>query len=414
MNTPALTRRTQRGATVLGLVLMLAFVASLAAAHAVQSQRADIRTVAHQQRAAQAFAAAEAGADWAVLMLGQGRVDAQCRPSDDAVHGTFRARHLTQDANGRLHATAARAACVMADGGWRCACDGGAVRALADAEAPGFSLGLVDDDVGGAPGAVQLQVRGCAVAHADCLQSRAGGDGVAMVTRLLARLSALPGMPSAAVTTGGAFDPGGGGTRLVNADGDGPGLAVAAGGEVTARDDAQLVGRPGSPPETALLARHAGLASQSMFTALFGLDRASHRAQPALLRVVCDADDCSAALQHAAHANPGRVLWVAGDLRLRAPVALGTPQLPVLLSIDGALHTDADFQLRGLLHLSGERWQHSAGHAQVHGAVVADTVLALTGAPTITYDAAVLHHLQQRQGSLVPVAGGWRDRPTMP
>jgi hypothetical protein len=89
--------RASRGAATLVVVMVLFFLVAMVAAYSNRSLVFDQRTAANQVRAAQSYAASEAGVDWAISQLNAGIVDSTCKPStteDDDAHRTFRDRHL--------------------------------------------------------------------------------------------------------------------------------------------------------------------------------------------------------------------------------------------------------------------------------------------------------------------------------
>ena len=69
----SLARRHQVGAAALIVVMVLFFIASMVAAYASRNMIFEQRTGTNLFRATQALEAAEAGMDWAITMLNQGR-----------------------------------------------------------------------------------------------------------------------------------------------------------------------------------------------------------------------------------------------------------------------------------------------------------------------------------------------------
>ena len=80
---------------------MLFFILAMVTAYAGRNLIFEQRTSVNNQRAAQAFEAAESGLDMAIGLLSGGRVDAQCTSTNDVAQNTFRQRHLTQNDDGR-------------------------------------------------------------------------------------------------------------------------------------------------------------------------------------------------------------------------------------------------------------------------------------------------------------------------
>lgn len=412
---PALHR--ERGAATLVVVLALFFIMALAAAYTTRNLVFEQRIANNNLRASQAFETAEAGIDWAIGMLGQGRVDASCQPTADAGANTFRQRYLAQDANGRfsvpLALAALRPSCVMAGGNYSCSCPAaGAAAALpANAGGPAFQVRFIDDPAITRPGVIRVESRGCNAQGTPC-DPAAGqaADAEATVSVLLALSPALAEAPHAALTVRTALDLGGGATSLANTAEGGSGVALAAGGGLYNGSAVQLQGPAGAPAGASVMAndtRLAALSPQRLFVALFGVDLATYQHQPAVARVACSSD-CSSTLLAAAAANPGRVVWVPGDLSLNQDVSLGSPTEPVLLVVEGDITAAADFRVQGLVYQRGSRLVAAGALTRIQGALVAENSLTVTGAPSVVYDANVLARLSQ-QGSLVRAPGGWRD-----
>ena len=65
----------QRGAATLVVVMVLFFIISMVAAYTSRNMIFEQRTGANLYRATQSFEAAEAGMNWALMMLNRGRID---------------------------------------------------------------------------------------------------------------------------------------------------------------------------------------------------------------------------------------------------------------------------------------------------------------------------------------------------
>lgn len=396
----SLDRARQRGAAALVIVLLLALVATLGGAYASRQAWVDLRSAREADQALQAQQAAEAGLDWAIAMQAGGRIDAQCRASDEAAAPGFLARHLTADADGRLRVTAEQAAlrpgCSRRGGAWACTCAGEHAWPTPGEPVPAFRLQFIEEPD---TGVVRVLAEG------------RQGDAQARASVLLGRVPALAAVPPAALTVHGRLEANDQAAELVNTDAAANGLALVAGQGVSGDAALRLSSVPGTPPESAVLRQDPRLAAMDAAqfqTAGYAVDEITWRRQPAVHRVACSASGCSAALAAAAHAHPGQPLWVAGDLVLDAPLTLGSAAQPVLLRVDGRVDAQATATLTGLLQVRG----HELGGPallQVRGAVVAEGDLRLTGAPQITHDAAALAPLRLAQGSLVRVPGSWRD-----
>jgi PilX N-terminal len=415
-NHPSAVAR-QRGAATLVMVLGLFMMMALAAAYTSRGLMFEQRISSNNLRATQAFEAAEAGLEWAIGMLGQGRVDANCLPTVDAGASTFRDRYLVQDANGLFSASAGQAAlrpaCVLSGGNFTCSCpaEGGAVVLPAVAGlAPAFQVRFVVDPALARPGMLRVESRGCNSIGTQCDPGQpVAADAEATVSTLVALSPALASPPLAAMTVRANLNLGGGAARV--ASGDGTGMALAVGGSVSNDSSALISGAPGSPTEAAQVSGDGALgalSAQRLFVSVFGVDAATYKHQPAVLHVNCSSG-CTETLAQAAGSNPGRPIWIDGDLVLTGDVSLGSDSHPQVLVVKGDIRNAGDFRLKGLLYLAGTQWDVTSGSAQVQGAVVAENDLTVSGAPVVSRDDALLERLRLRLGSLVRVPGGWRD-----
>lgn len=189
--------------------------------------------------------------------------------------------------------------------------------------------------------------------------------------------------------------------RLV-ADGAGPPDAVA-------RTELLLALQPALPvpPTTALTLRDPAQSPDAFFVQHFGLGKAAWAAQPVVQRLACSGD-CGAALAAALGAGTQRPLvQVDGDLSLRGPLALGTPQRPVLIVVTGRLQLEGAVSLQGLVYAAEVAW--TAPAAPLRGALLAEGSAAGSGPLDVAHDAALLELLRTRQGSFIRVPGSWRD-----
>jgi hypothetical protein len=174
---------------------------------------------------------------------------------------------------------------------------------------------------------------------------------------------------------------------------------------------------PGTPGSASVLASDPSLSvmdNTRMFVSVFGMDRATYRAQPAAVRLSC-AGDCATQIASKVSANPGRVIWVEGPVTIDSNlVPLGTAAQPVMLFISGNLTVSANLELHGVLYLHGgpgdtTTWTTTAGSTLIHGAVVAEGGLSIVGTPSIAFDPIVLRTINLTQGSMVRIPGSWRD-----
>jgi type II secretory pathway pseudopilin PulG len=411
-------RRRQAGAAALVVVMVLFFLMALVAAYTSRNMIFEQRTSANNFRATQAFENAEAGVEWAIAMLGQGRIDANCAPTGALAQNTFRQRYLAQDASGAFVPSPAlanlRPTCVLAGGAWSCSCPdvGEPILNIPQGPAPAFMLRFVPDVGVSRPAIVRLESTGCSSIGQQCYAGApAPADAEARVSVMLALSPALPNPPSAALTARASVNFAGNAVTVVNADDASSGITVASGADIQNDSAARLSSRPGTPGSASVLAGddslHA-LDADHLFVAVFGSDRTTYRTQPAVASVNCSGD-CAQSLAQAAAANPGRTLWVNGPLSLNTSVSLGNADSPVVLVVEGDLSAATDLSVNGLIYMRSGQWNTTGGSTLVRGAVVAENALTINGAPAIVYDAAILRRISQSHGSMVRVPGGWRD-----
>lgn len=352
MKHPAL-RLKQRGATTLAVTLMLLGAMLLVLLAANRNTLLELRQSVNQMQSTVAFEAAEAGLEWAAALLNANqRLGTDCRPATTATE-TFRERHLDLSVPA-LTPRPLQPACVHGPNGWSCACPGDAPADLGPATGPdfgaAFSLRLAAVPQ---PGVLRVTSTGCSHWAGDC---RPGGGG---------------------------RDP------------------------ATARHEVLFTLQPAlpSPPSAALTLRSAGVDARDFFVGFFGLSPAAWKQQPAVHRLDCQAD-CATALVAAA-ARGVTLVSVPGDLVLAGPLALGTPQRPMLIVADGAVRLQGSVVLHGVLYGNGLAW--AAPAAVVRGALISGGTAAGDSSLDLARDAAVLDALRSRQGNFVRLPGSWRD-----
>lgn len=354
--------RRQRGAITLIVALTLLGAMLLVLASANRALLLELRMSGNQVRSTAAFEAADAGLAWAEALLNSpARIGADCRAASGGA-GSFREHVLAAD-DGRLVPrrwdragvpVPRRAACAHGHAGWRCSCPADADPEVGDADDDdaAFLLEFLPD---ARPGVLRLRATGCDRARGAC---RA----------------------------------------------DGTGRAAAS-----ARHELQLAlqGAIVQPPAAALALRAPALDADSFFAGHFGLSKSAWQAQPIVRTLECSGD-CTTALADATAAEPAQDLFrIDGDLLLRGPAALGTPQRPLLIVASGAIRLEGALQLHGVLYGQGVSWD--GGGAKVRGALLSETDASGAGPLDLERDAAVLEALRTRSGSLVRLPGSWRD-----
>ncbi len=455
----AAPRSPRRGAASLIVVMVLFFVMALAGAYSSRNLIFEQRTSANQYRSTQAIEAAEAGVEWALAMLNGGRIGANCREAGAAANATtFRQRYLAVQADGTLRPVAdpdaaapvapappqpLMAGCVFNGVDWICSCPTQSPPVLATPAGAGpfpafrVRFSVVDPlapDAGNPvitkPGLVMVEVNGCTRLDGlgeSCLDfpgSASNQEGRATVRAMLALKSALPSLPNAALTVRDAVL--GGTMQLVNTDPEG-GLAVQAGGAVnTANLTLRTV--PGSDHDPvqaddellndvspkSLKVAVPPLNPNRVFNWVFGTLPDTYRLQPAAITTNCNPGNCRQALASLAASNPGRVIWVNGDLLLESAGDIGSPPDPanpaapgpVVIVATGNVLTTADARVFGFVYSQSGGW---TGTPDIQGAAFVEDALDATAGGRVVYSRELLRHLQQHSGSFVRVPGGWRD-----
>jgi Tfp pilus assembly protein PilX len=418
------TRPRQRGAAALLVVVVLFFILALVTAYAGRNLIFEQRTSVNNQRAAQAFEAAESGLDFAIGLLGSGRIDATCQPSSDVTLTTFRQRMLTQDVGGNFIAAGAqpnlRPTCMLLTAGATCSCPGPAAGAPVLAPpvgllVPTFQVRFETTGIA-QPGVVRAIARGCSSIGNQCYAAEpANADALAEVSVLLGMNSALATPPSAALTVGRTLNLNGSAVRISNTDVPTRGVTIDAGGVLVNDGNAQLSSVPGTPTAASIIASDASLSTlvaDRMFVSVFGMDRTTYRTQPAAVRVTCGGG-CDTAVATAISDNPGRIVWVEGPLTIDSNRVFGSAASPVMLFVQGNLTVSANLQLYGVIYLhdpsNATTWTTTAGNTLIRGAVIAEGALSMQGTPAISFDPDVLRTINLTQGSMVRVPGSWRD-----
>lgn len=424
-----MTRRSERGLATLTVVAVLFFIMSLVAAYTNRNLIFEQRTSGNQYRATLAHEAAEAGVEWALAQLNGGRIDANCTPSSDVARTTFRQRYLTIDAASGVvipaglltpdQGSTVWPTCVFNGASWDCGCPDSGTPVLAAPAGtsvfPAFRLRFVRSGTT-QPAVVQLEVNGCTRMVDSCLNFPAQpepGEGRVTTRVLIALRGALAAPPVAALTVRGDISIGGATMGVYNDDAAVNGVTVLAGGTVAATSPNLVVGSaPGSPAAHSIVESDPGLQSladnRRFFSTVFATWPETYRDQPATVRADC-AGACNAGQVRALAAlNPGRVIWVDGDLNLDTGGALGSAVDPVLLVATGQI--TVDIPVYGLVYSHADDWA-SAGTAagEIHGALVAGGRISGNGSFNTLYNAEILARLRWLSGSFVRVPGGWKD-----
>ena len=415
--------RPQRGLAVLAVTALLCFAAILVLAQTNRSISTADRSSANRYRAAQAFEAAEAGVDWAIGHLNDDTpLGPDCSPSSAAGTLSFRDTYVPYDADLRRPMPATwndtgtprplQAACIRGATGWDCSCPVGGVPSLPTpvglAAAPAFNVTFAAD---AGAGVVRIVATGCTDAATDCSASTdRNQEAAARIEVMVALLPGLRAEPAAALTTRGNIDAGGAALGAHNGDAASGGLAVQAGGRVTA-SAIRLTAPPGSPLDRSIVATDldlAGLSSDRFFARWFGMTRDAWQRQPAVTWLSCSVGNCASALT-AAVARGSRLIAVEDDLTLSGSLTLGEPDRPVIIVVAGSARLSGSIVLHGLLHAASIDWTGVGSGASVIGAAISAGDYSGTADVDFIRDAATLARLRHGTGSFVRVAGSWKD-----
>ncbi|WP_457334089.1 hypothetical protein [Rhizobacter sp. P5_C2] len=396
-------RHLQRGITALAVVLVVGVALALTAAYASRVAWLELQASGNRVRAAQAAEAAQSGLAWGLARLNDDHpVDNACQPVANG--STFRERY---------QGTSAMPSCVLGDGAWSCRCPapGASVEPGTAADAA-FALQLS----AAASGVATIESIGCsgALTTLTACTVPPGADAPTglRVTRAwtdVARIPAIDVRPAAAITVRGTLQLRDGPIVIHRGIASG-GLTLHVGAHVDP-GDARLVGPPGAPPLSTVVAGDATLASldaAQFFASAFRMNVAAWRAQPAARQLAC-ASPCDRALAQAL-AAPGApsLVWLDGGLHLDGPTELGSRERPVLLVVDGPVHLRGVVRIHGVLYLRAAGWRDDAG-ADIHGVLLAESDLLLSGPTRIDHDSDVVERLQACCGTYARVPGSWRD-----
>ncbi|MFT3666159.1 PilX N-terminal domain-containing pilus assembly protein [Piscinibacter sp.] len=338
-----MTLSSQRGAATLAVTLMLLAAMLVTLLAANRNLLIELRQSSNQADAALAFETAEAGLDWALA-----RLNDDARTGGDCQAAATAARSFREQLLDTGIATftprGLAPACVHGASGWACGCGPmGPVGPAANG--PGFTVSV---QPGPQDGRLLLVASACAHTAGVC-----GDEGaLARHQAVIALQAALPMPPAAALTV-----------------------------------------RPAATPVG------------PFFAGLFGQSKASWTQQQAVRRIDCHGD-CGAAVTLAVEQG-ATLLALPGDVLLRGPLALGTPERPVLIVAAGTLQLQGAVQLHGVAYAASLGW--TAPAATVRGALISEGGAAGDASLDLQLDAAVLDALRTRQGGFVRVAGGWRD-----
>jgi Tfp pilus assembly protein PilX len=444
----------QRGAATLVVVMVLFFIISMVAAYTSRNMVFEQRTGANLYRATQSFEAAEAGMNWALMMLNSGRVDGQCLATTSPANDSFRERYLALDATTGLVTArlqpggdALTPTCVFNGDTdtWSCSCPVDAPPSLTtpsgNATSPAFRIrfqSLTLPSSTPQPGLIRVDVVGCTRLDNACLDvagASPANEGRTVSGAVVMLSGRATSYPQAALTARGAVTATSGLT-VINAISAGSGVTVHASGSINTAGLA-LSTSAGNALSGSILPLDSGLdppaiaasgsapgftAAERFFAGTFMLTPQRWVQMPGVVTVACPVGGCGAAAVRTAIANnPGRPLWLTGTLLADSVGDIGSATAPVMMVVNGNLEfSAANVTVHGLLMLRPVDptvgWDIGASTqvGTIRGAVVVDGAVTRSGTGTgnvmtVQYDESVLTSLRTSSGTFFRVAGSWRD-----
>lgn len=441
-----------QGMAALTVVMVLFFIMALVAAYTNRNLVFEQRTAANSYKSERALLAADAAVDWALTQLNSGRVDTRCEPSSDTSNLDYRRRYLTLSTSGGYSVVKAAASsdplytgCLIDGSSLSCTCTSAAsptpsLSWSSNTTASAFRVSFEQPGLAERPGAITVEVRGCATPGTSALpcvnnlRDQPAADALSNVRVSLGLVRALPNPPAAALTVAGdASAASGAELRISNPD-PGTGMSLHAGGTITGT---QVLSGPAGSPGNGSVSGDASLSTplpaqttlnllRRQFLATYGMLREEFMRQPALVRVNCSAGCDTARLVQVINAYPRRTLWISGNLTLNSlPTgggALGSDTEPVMIivakadpddasSTDGVLTVQAGVTINGFVHAEGGiNWSAGAAGAQVNGALVSGAGVTANGHLSVGYRRDLLDLIKLGYGSFVRVPGSW-NRP---
>ncbi len=425
----------QKGAATLVVVMVLFFIVSMVAAYTSRNMIFEQRTGINQYRSTQSLEAADAGLEWALMMLNGGRINDACEASTDLTDTSFRDRYLafntsTGIVSARLQSggTQLTPTCVFdqASGRWQCSCPEDGDPTLAGPSgnqiAPAFRVRFRAIATTNQPGLIRIDVVGCTRLDNNCLGltgASVPNEGRSIVGAIALISGRSMVMPRAALTARGDVSVS---TLAVSnvrvADG---GITVHASGTIDpglslTTIAGNALGGSTIPDDTTmdLPALAPFSVSERFFASMMLLPPQRWIQQPAVVTLNCGIGGCDAAqVRDAIEANPRRPLWINGDLSVDSSGDIGSATAPVLMVINGSLtFSTPSVTIHGLLLLRPADpttgWVTS-GAGRINGAIVVDGAVTGTVTTSIEYNGTVLAAVRTGVGNFSRVSGSWRD-----
>jgi hypothetical protein len=421
--------RPATGVATLTMVMVLFFVMAMVAAYTNRNLLYEQRISINNFRATVGMSAADAGIDWAVAMLNGARVDGNCVAPDAPVAADvdFRSRYTTWKPDGAYgipkwlnhgFSTTFAPICVMNGATWVCRCPADDGEPTAEPAYPANSAPIFKVEIGsdGVPGVVKVDAWGTHESSRAASFEIFGNYNRVRVKLGLTR--ALPVPPVAALTAGGTVTLGVANSKVSNTDPK-AGFTIHSGEafDAASATNTELIGATGSVGGAPTLIESDGdlkaltgaAAPVDFFQSLFGMDATTYSQQPAAVRIDCAAGCTSASIATAVDNNPGRIIWLNGDLTLDTPSTLGSVDRPVMLLATGNITLAAKVIVNGFLYSNRNvQWNATATDSLVRGAVVAKGNFDGLSAVAIAYDGDMMQRISLGYGSFVRVPGSWQ------
>jgi hypothetical protein len=446
-------RRSQRGAAVLVVSLILLFGLTLVAFFANRTSIFEQRTSSNQYRSTRAFEMAEAGIEWATTRLNEtiainATAPAVCSdPGGANITDTFRVRYLVPQITPTPGfnvptANPPRVGCsISATGATTCSCPtAGVAPVLGPDTEPRFTVQF--NPVAGDATAVEIVSRGC-TGGTTC-DSADSQEAAAVVRVLLKVVPQFPNTPGAGLITGGSAVPGGN-LRVVNTDIKSNGVTINSGTVVDLTGSTSVTTLAGTPPRASVLDQDESLQALTaadadgdlFFRGFFGMTMDAYQRSPQTWYIKtgscnsapnpsrCTSCGSAAACGTAvsdAYNNKVTQFWSDADLQfgtgnLPSVGTLGTATLPITIAGSGHVELRSNMVAYGMFYAATatatENWDYSgSGSAKVFGAFVSrgDFVKG-TGTLDLIYDPNVFGG-GSINGLFARVPGSWRDKLT--
>ena len=424
-------RPAPRGLGVLSVVLMLLLAASIGVLYLNRGLLFEHRTASNLTQSTLALETAEAGVEWATGMLNSPYdIGADCNFLT-TTNLSFRKRYVltkfadpTTPTTDVVSATNAFPGCKLSTAGRDCSCPAvpaagsTAVAVVAGADRASFTVAF--QDVAGDKESVRLTVYACTAQGAACSSTNfAAAEGNARVSVIVKLRPTLRAMPSSPLTCGTTCVVGNANT-IINTDVNTNGVLVNAGTTITSPPSSGLTTLPGQPSANALVGADNSLAALSssdptcsnsqMFQAYFGSTIAQYQNSPVTKSIGCSsASDCSSQLTNA-YNDGWRAFYFTSDLQLSGNNSFGSQTDPITLVTPNAIKINGNTTLYGLVFSNSADWNNlGTGSSTIHGAQVSCAGYNSNGSGTLQYDATALSNARRLTGTLVRIAGSWRD-----